>query len=117
MKNRVELTSRFSKKSYYNDYDNLWFKFPFFFERDATGLTIYKRLLKFLFNEAYNDNKNKKYFGGKSYEDYEANMLKERPFQLALRFGKKLDRFYTRLEYKFEEEKPIGDKDVLGDIL
>ncbi|MCB0370988.1 MAG: hypothetical protein KDD45_16595 [Bdellovibrionales bacterium] len=101
MKNRVEITGRFSKKSYYNDYDNLWFKFPFFFEKDATGLTIYKRMLRFLFNEAYNENKNKKMFGGKTYEEYEAAMLAARPFQLFLRYGKKLDRFYNRLEYKF----------------
>lgn len=101
MKNRVEIPGRFSKKSYYSDYDNLWFKFPFYFERDATGLTIYKRMLRFLFNEAYNDNKNKKMFGGKSYEEYEAQMLSSRPFQLCLRYGKKLDRFYSRLEYKF----------------
>lgn len=31
MKDRVEIPGRFSKKSYYSDYDNLWFKFPFFF--------------------------------------------------------------------------------------
>lgn len=67
MKDRVEITGRFSKKSYYNDYDNLWFKFPFFFEKKTTGLDIYKRMLRFLFNEAYNDNKAKKMFGGKNY--------------------------------------------------
>lgn len=50
MKDRVEITGRFSKKSYYSDYDNLWFKFPFFFEKNSTGLTIYKRMLRFLFN-------------------------------------------------------------------
>lgn len=116
-KNRVEIPGRFSKKSYYSDYDNLWFKFPFYFERNATGLTIYKRMLKFLFNEAYNDNKSKKMFGGKSYEEYEAAMLTSRPFQIYLRYGKKLDRFYSRLEYKFEEETPVGDKDVLEDFL
>ena len=67
MKNRVEITGRFSKKSYYNDYDNIWFKFPFYFDKEATGLDIYKRMLRFLFNEGYNDNKSKKMFGGKSY--------------------------------------------------
>ena len=101
MKDRVEIPGRFSKKSYYNDYDNLWFKFPFYFSKQYTGLDIYKRLLKFLFNEGYNDNKYKKMFGGKSFEDYESLMLSSRPFQLYLRYGKKLDRFYTRLEYKF----------------
>ena len=103
MKDRVEIPGRFSKKSYYSDYDNLWFKFPFFFERDATGLAIYKRILRFLFNEAYNENKAKKMFGGKSFEEYETAMLTSRPFQIFLRYGKKLDRFYNRLEFKFEE--------------
>ena len=42
-------------------------------------------------------------FGGKTYEDYETMMLTQRPFQLYLRYGKRLDRFYNRLEYKFEE--------------
>lgn len=116
MKNRVQIPGRFSKKSYYSDYDNLWFKFPFYFQREATGLTIYKRMLKFLFNEAYNENKNKKMFGGKSYEEYETQMLNSRPFQIYLRYGKKLDRFYSRLQYKFEEETPIGDKDTLEDF-
>ncbi len=52
MKNRVELTTRLSKKTpYYSEYDNAWFKFPLFFEKDtASGLTIYKRILRFLFN-------------------------------------------------------------------
>jgi len=70
MSNRVEITGRFSKKSYYyNDYDGVWYKFPFFFERNSTnGLTIFKRMLRFLYNEAYNDSKNRtKIFGGKSY--------------------------------------------------
>lgn len=117
MKDRVEIPTRFSKKSYYSDYDNLWFKFPFFFERTTTGLGIYKRMLRFLYNEAYNDNKSKKMFGGKTYDEYESAMLTTRPFQLYLRYGKKLDRFYNRLEYKFEEETPIEDKDVLADFL
>ena len=70
MKDRVEITGRFSKKSYYNDYDNLWFKFPFYFDKNASGLDIYKRMLKFLYSEAFSDNKSKKMFGGKSYEEY-----------------------------------------------
>lgn len=43
-------------------------------------------------------------------------MLSARPFQIYLRYGKKLDRFYSRLEYKFEEETAIGDKDTLADF-
>jgi hypothetical protein len=61
-------------------------------------------MLKYLYAEAYNDSKNRsKLFGGKSYEDYEGIMLSKRPFDLYLRYGKKLDRFYNRLEFKFEE--------------
>ena len=52
-------------------------------------------------------------FGGKSYEEYETSMLSTRPFQIFLRHGKKLDRFYTKLEHKFEEETQINDKDIL----
>ena len=74
-------------------------------------------MLRFLFNEAYTENKHKKMFGGKSFEEYEAAMLQTRPFQLYLRHGRKLDRFYTKLEYKFEEETPFGDKDILSDFL
>jgi uncharacterized UBP type Zn finger protein len=74
-------------------------------------------MLRFLYNEAYNDNKSKKMFGGKTYDEYESAMLTTRPFQLVLRYGKKLDRFYNRLEFKYEEETPIEDKDVLGDFL
>ena len=105
IKNRVQLTTRLSKKTpYYSEYDNAWFKFPLFFEKEqTTGLTIYKRILKFLYGQAYNDNKSKKIlFGGKSYEDYEAIMLQNRPFQLFFRYGKGLDRYYNRLEYKFD---------------
>lgn len=116
LKNRIEIPGRFSKKSFYSEYDNMWFKFPFYFTKETTGLDIYKKMLRFLFNEAYNDNKHKKMFGGKSYEEYESTMLSTRPFQIYLRYGKKLDRFYTRLEYKFEEEMAVDDKDTLGDI-
>lgn len=56
-------------------------------------------------------------FGGKNYEEYEAAMLTARPFQIYLRHGKKLDRFYNKLEYKFEEEVPFGDSDTLASFL
>ena len=42
-------------------------------------------------------------FGGKSYLEYEAAMLQARPFELYFRHGKKMERFYNRLEYKFDE--------------
>ena len=100
MKDRVELTGRFSKKGYYSsEYDNMWFKFPFFFERnEASGLSIYIRMLKFLYNQAYNDSKARaKLFGGKSYEQYEEVMLRKRPFTLHLRHGRKPERSYGKL--------------------
>ena len=100
MTERVELTGRFSKKGYYSsEYDNMWFKFPFFFEKEqANGLTIYIRVLKLLYNQAYNDSKPRaKLFGGKSYEYYEEVMLKKRPFTLYLRHSRKLERSYGKL--------------------
>jgi hypothetical protein len=38
-----------------------------------TGLTIYKKFLKLLYGEAFNENKSKKTFnwGGKNYQEYE----------------------------------------------
>lgn len=66
---------RFSKNSGYyqtSNYENMWFKFPLFFDKENTnGKTIYKRILKFLFQECFKDSRHKSYFGGKSYEDYE----------------------------------------------
>lgn len=66
MKERVEIVTRLCKKSYhFNEYDNLWFKRPFFFEKSTTkGVHIYTRILRYLF-PVYS---NKKEF--KSYQDY-----------------------------------------------
>jgi hypothetical protein len=68
LKNPLELPIRFSKKNYY-DYENLWYKMPFFVEKKgSTGLTLIKKALKFLYGEAYDDSKKRtKLFGGKSY--------------------------------------------------
>ena len=55
-------------------------------------------MLRLLYNEGYKDSKSKSVvFGGKSYEDYEKEMLKKRPFTIAVRHGKRPERFYTRL--------------------
>lgn len=101
MKNRVEITGRFSRKSDNNSYHNLWFKFPFYFDKNASGLDIYKRMLRFLYRSAFNDNNCKKMLKVNSYEEYENAMLAVRPFQLLIRFGKRLDRFKNKFEDKF----------------
>lgn len=109
MKNRVELTTRLCNKSSYSrihtsvEYDNLWFKFPLFFEKsDTTGLDIYKKILKFLFPTAY---KVKKSFFGGAKEDltsYIKQMLSSRPFKLFLKYKRKIEKTYMRVEYFFD---------------
>lgn len=92
MKERVELTTRFCKKSYYGDYDNLWFKRPFFFEKSTTkAMKIYCRVLKYLFQAA----EDKKSF--KSYDEYEQKMLNSKPFTLVLKWKKTLERYYGKI--------------------
>lgn len=46
---------------------------------------------------------------GKSLEQYEQTMLKERPFALVLKYKKTIERFYHRVELKFEKEVEIND--------
>lgn len=109
MKDRVELTTRLCNKSSYSrihssvEYDNLWFKFPLFFEKkETTGLDIYKKILKFLFPTAY---KVKKSFFGKATEDlagYLKIMLSNRPFKLFLKYKRKIEKTYMRVEYFFD---------------
>jgi len=49
LKHPVEIPVRFAEKTTY-DYDNLWFKFPFFFEKgQIQGIDIYISVLKFLY--------------------------------------------------------------------
>jgi hypothetical protein len=38
------------------------------------------------------------------YSTYENNMLRKRPFKLFLKYGRKIDRHYSRIEYKFASE-------------
>lgn len=64
-----------------------------FNKSSCTGQEVYRRILKFLYPEAYDNSKNKKGFlnwGGKEYIDYEKEMLQKRPFKLFLRVGKKI---------------------------
>ena len=68
-KEPVEFVTRCSKKSsYYSSFENLWFKFPLFFEKSkVNGLEITKRILRFLYNEAYQGKKNGFFSGGKTF--------------------------------------------------
>jgi len=72
-----------------------------FFEKSTVnGLTIFKRVLQFLYNEAYQGKKGG-FFGGKNYDDFEKAMLENRPFELFVRFGRKAEKSYHRTEFKF----------------
>ena len=44
-------------------------------------------------------------------------MLENRPFQLALRYGKKIEKYYHRVQFKFEEQRIIKDNMTLEQIL
>ena len=79
------------KKLYYGDeYDPLWFKRPFFFNKNnLKGLHLYKRILKYLYHDTYDSSqKRSKYSSGKTLEEYLQEMLKYRPFKLVLKHGK-----------------------------
>lgn len=69
IKDRLTIVTRMCKKTYYgDDYDNLWFKRPFFFEKkEVTGLKITKRILKYLYEDVWDDSK-KRSKNGKSFE-------------------------------------------------
>lgn len=89
----------------------MWFKFPLLFERNETsGLTIYKRVLRFLFPTAYIKRP------ATDYAAYEALMLQKRPFKLFLKHDRKVDRHYSRLEYRFGAELEITDDTTLEQL-
>ena len=98
IKNRVTFVVRMCKKTYYgDDYDNLWFKRPFFFEKNGlTGLKITKRILEYLYYDVWDESK-KRCKSGKSFEDYMAAKLKNRPFTLVLKYKKTIERFYHKV--------------------
>lgn len=53
IQNRIELPCRFSKKEY-TRYESFWFKRPFYFDyENATGLDVFKRIIKYLYNDIY----------------------------------------------------------------
>ena len=61
----IEFTIRYSKAGYHRS-EELFFKIPMIFDkRNLTGLQVYKRLIKFLYSEAYDYSKNR--VGGKSF--------------------------------------------------
>lgn len=79
----------------------MWFKFPLIFNKDSIkGIDIYRRVLQFLYGRAYvsdEDGKDKK-----NYIDFEVEMLEKRPFKVFLKYARKLERTYHRLEYTFD---------------
>ena len=77
-----------------------------FDKTSLTGLCVTKRYLSFLYGQAYNESKNRKTFGwgSKNYEDYEKQFLKDRPFKILLRVGKKPEVSYQRLEITYKKE-------------
>lgn len=120
IKDRVSLVTRFCKKTYYgDDYDNLWFKRPFFFEKsEVTGIKLFIRFLQYLYPDIYDGSVNRPVLKkSQSYEDYEKHMLKERPFTLVLKHGRKIERFYHRVDVKFEKEVEINDDTNIAELL
>lgn len=43
-------------------------------------------------------------------------MLQKRPFQLVLRFQRKVDRHYSRLEYRYMSERMVEDETTLEQL-
>ena len=41
-----------------------------FDKRNLKGLEIIKKMIKFIYNQAFDDAKKRSLFGGKSYDDY-----------------------------------------------
>ena len=104
--NRIQLTIRMCKKTYYgDDYDTIWFKRPFFFSgKDLKGIDIYKRILKYLYNDTYdNSKKRSRIMSGKSLEEYMKIMLNDKPFELVFKYKKSVEHYYHRKELKFDK--------------
>lgn len=59
----IYLTVRLAKKAHFHtsEYENAWFKFPLMAERTATGLSLTKRILQFLYNTAFIRRNNTEY--------------------------------------------------------
>lgn len=101
----MDFVVRMCKKTYYgDDYDPLWFKRPFFFEKkNLKGGDIYRRILKYLYHDTYDNSKKRaRMMSGKSLEEYMTLMMKERPFKLIFKSKKVVEHHYHRKEFKFE---------------
>lgn len=105
----LHLTVRFAKKAHFHtsEYENAWFKFPLMAERAATGLSLTQRILQLLYRSAYTRR------NSTDYPAFEAMMLQKRPFQLVLRYQRKVDKHYSRLEYRYTSERIVEDETAL----
>ena len=118
--NRIQLTVRMCKKTYYgDDYDTIWFKRPFFFSgKNLKGIDIYKRILKYLYNDTYdNSKKRSRIMGGKTLEEYMKIMLNEKPFELVFKYKKSVEHYYHRKELKFDKEITIKEDTNVSELL
>ncbi len=44
-------------------------------------------------------------------------MLEKRPFKIILKYGRKLERTYHRLEYTYEEEQEVSDDTDIAEFI
>lgn len=52
------------------------------------------------------------------YDQFEKKMLADRPFNLVLKYKKVLERYYNRIQVKFNGEMPLNDdKELLFDAI
>ena len=52
------------------------------------------------------------------YDQFEKKMLADRPFNLVLKYKKVLERYYNRMQVKFNGEMPLNDdKELLFDAV
>lgn len=76
-----------------------------------------RRILQYLYSDVYDKSKNRSMISGKSYEEYEQKMLKDRPFKVVLKYKKTIERFYHRVELKFKEEEEIKDDTDIMELI
>jgi hypothetical protein len=73
---------------------------------------IYKRILKFLYPTTY-IHRSRNQDLEDDYSKYESLMLQKRPFKLVMKYNRKIDRHYSRMEYKYSSEIDINDEITL----
>ena len=106
MMDRVAIPVQFTKESKFGKgYEGLWFKRPFFFDfYDTTGLIIVQKVLRYLYNEAYNKSSRRRQGVGiwsVSFDEYYEKMMDARPFNLILKKKKVIERYYQKVETHF----------------